>query len=60
MCREQRERIFEAFFTTKSKGTGLGMAIVQRIMNAHGGQICVTDKDGPGAELVLTLPRAKS
>ena len=54
---EQRERIFEPFFTTKTKGTGLGMAIAKRIMQSHGGQIEVTDHPGPGAEIVLTLPR---
>jgi PAS domain S-box-containing protein len=54
---EQRERIFEPFFTTKTKGTGLGMAIAKRIMQSHGGQIEVTDRPGPGAEIVLTLPR---
>lgn len=59
MSREQRERIFEAFFTTKAKGTGLGMAIVQRIVQAHGGRIRVADADGPGAEIILTLPRSK-
>jgi PAS domain S-box-containing protein len=52
---EQRRRIFEPFYTTKTKGTGLGMAIAQRIVEAHGGRIGVGD--GPGAEILLTLPR---
>lgn len=52
----QRERVFEAFFTTKSRGTGLGMAIVKRIVEAHGGQIIV-GQSTPGAEFILTLPR---
>lgn len=56
MSREQRERIFEAFFTTKTKGTGLGMAIVKRIVLAHGGQIRVADQDGPGAQIIVLLP----
>ena len=34
---EQRQKIFEPFYTTKTKGTGLGMAIVKRIMDAHDG-----------------------
>lgn len=56
MSREQRERCFEAFFTTKTKGTGLGMAIVKRIVLAHGGRICVADQDGPGAQIIVLLP----
>jgi two-component system sensor kinase FixL len=54
---EQKQRIFEPFFTTKTKGTGLGMAIAKRIVEAHGGQIVVGSFPGPGAEIVLTLPR---
>lgn len=54
---EQRRKIFDPFYTTKTKGTGLGMPIVRRIIEAHGGRITVSDDDGPGAEIVLTLPR---
>jgi PAS domain S-box-containing protein len=54
---EQRHRIFEPFFTTKTKGTGLGMAIVKRIIEAHGGTIEVGSPAGPGAEIIITLPR---
>jgi signal transduction histidine kinase len=54
---EQRQRIFEPFYTTKTKGTGLGMAIAKRIIEAHGGQIAVGPGSGRGAEIVLTLPR---
>jgi PAS domain S-box-containing protein len=53
---EQRQRIFEPFFTTKPTGTGLGMAIVQRIVEAHGGTITIGEGAGPGAEIILTLP----
>jgi PAS domain S-box-containing protein len=56
---EQRQRIFEAFYTTKARGTGLGMAIARRIVEAHGGNIAVGDIPGCGAEIVLTLPRAQ-
>lgn len=56
---EQNEKIFEPFFTTKSSGTGLGMPIVQRIIEAHGGTICVGDSN-LGAEFVITLPRKES
>ena len=51
-----RERVFQPFFTTKTKGTGLGMAIAQRIIEAHGGTIRVGEAETDGAEFVLTLP----
>ncbi len=54
---EQRQRIFEPFYTTKAKGTGLGMAIARRIVEAHGGLIAVGESSGPGAEIILFLPR---
>lgn len=54
---EQRERIFEPFYTTKTKGTGLGMAIARRIIQSHGGTIDVGNHSAPGAEIVITLPR---
>src|SRR5262249_33315215 len=54
---EQRQRIFEPFYTTKTKGTGLGMAIVHRIMEAHGGQIVLGEDRTGGATFVLRLPR---
>jgi two-component system, NtrC family, sensor kinase len=53
---EQRRRIFEPFYTTKPTGTGLGMAITQRLVEAHGGTICVGDDSSSGAEIVVTLP----
>jgi two-component system, LuxR family, sensor kinase FixL len=52
---EQRARIFEPFYTTKAKGTGLGMAIAQRIVEAHGGTLTVGPQHS-GAEFILTLP----
>jgi signal transduction histidine kinase len=52
---EQRENVFQPFFTTKSKGTGLGMAIVKRIIDAHGGEIRVGDSE-QGAEFRMVLP----
>lgn len=52
---ETRERIFDEFYTTKTRGTGLGMAISRRIVEAHQGGIELGD--GPGTEIILTLPR---
>jgi PAS domain S-box-containing protein len=55
---EQRQRIFEPFYTTKTKGTGLGMAIARRIVEAHGGRIAVGPSGSVrGAEILITLPR---
>ena len=57
LTEEQEERIFDAFFTTKTKGTGLGMSIAKRLVEAHGGQINVGHAAVAGAEFVITLPR---
>ncbi|MHC5540811.1 sensor histidine kinase, partial [Singulisphaera rosea] len=54
---QDRGRIFEPFYTTKTKGTGLGMAIARRIVEAHGGRISVGEGQGPGAKIIITLPR---
>jgi two-component system, LuxR family, sensor kinase FixL len=54
---EQRQKLFAPFYSTKPKGTGLGMAIAKRIVEAHHGEIGVAVPDGPGAEIVVTLPR---
>jgi signal transduction histidine kinase len=57
---EQKARIFEPFYTTKTKGTGLGMPIAKRIVEAHGGTIEVGDGPDPGAEIIVALPRESS
>jgi signal transduction histidine kinase len=51
-----RQRIFDPFITTKTKGTGLGMAIAKRIVEAHSGQIAVGTGSDRGAEILVTLP----
>lgn len=60
LTEEQRKRVFEAFFTTKTKGTGLGMAIAKRIMESHGGTMRVGLGHHGGAEFELIFPRRAS
>jgi two-component system, NtrC family, sensor histidine kinase HydH len=52
---EVRLRVFEALFTTKAKGSGLGLALCRRIAEAHGGSIVVEPTDA-GASFLLTIP----
>jgi two-component system sensor histidine kinase HydH len=51
-----RERIFEPFFTNKTRGTGLGLAIARRIVVMHGGTIQVGDAPGGGALFRIEVP----
>jgi two-component system, sporulation sensor kinase E len=53
---EQINRIFEPFYTTKKKGTGLGLMIVQRIVRAHGGRIDLESHIGRGTTFRIWLP----
>jgi signal transduction histidine kinase len=53
---EKIDKIFNAFFTTKSQGTGLGLAITRSIVESHGGRIWATANSGRGATFSFTLP----
>jgi len=50
--------VFEPYFTTKVKGTGLGMAIALRIISEHGGSLSADNRPGGGARVLVTLPPA--
>jgi PAS domain S-box-containing protein len=53
------DRLFEAFYTTKAHGIGMGLAISRSIVEAHGGRLWIAPADGPGATFEFILP-AKS
>lgn len=53
---ENMARLFTPFFTTKSRGTGLGLCNVRRVIEAHGGSVEVTSRVGVGTEFTLFLP----
>ena len=52
-------KLFRPFFTTKSNGTGLGLAVVQKIIVQHGGQVGVRNCPKAGAEFTVTLPLSR-
>jgi len=53
------KEIFRPFFTTKSKGLGLGLAICKKLIEAHGGSIFVRSKVGEGSRFEIRLPFRK-
>jgi len=54
----EMERLFEAFYTTKPNGMGMGLAISRSIIEAHGGRLWAEPNPGPGAAFLFTLPAA--
>ena len=60
LTREECERLFTPYYTTKLHGTGLGLAIVQSVVADHGGTIAVESHTGSGATFIITLPKASA
>jgi signal transduction histidine kinase len=56
LTREECERLFTPYYTTKQHGTGLGLAIVQSVVSDHGGTIAVESEPGSGTTFRIELP----
>ena len=56
----ERERIFEPLYSSKAKGTGLGLTLCRQLLELHGGSIELEPSTGRGAAFRLRLPRAQS
>jgi signal transduction histidine kinase len=53
---ESLDRVFEAFYTTKAKGLGMGLSISRSIVEAHGGRLWVSVNNGPGLTFQFVVP----
>ena len=55
---ENLARITDPYFTTKPEGSGLGLAMVQKIIEEHGGRMAIVSQEGRGTTVTITLPRS--
>jgi signal transduction histidine kinase len=51
------DKIFDLYVTTKSEGSGIGLSVVYRIVQLHGGEITVESRKGEGARFLVRLPQ---
>jgi signal transduction histidine kinase len=56
---QSRDRIFDAFYTTKPAGMGMGLSISRSIVQNHGGRLWAVANDGPGTTFQFTVPKYK-
>jgi len=56
LSKDQQQRIFEPFYTNKTNGTGLGLAVVSNVINAHGGEVNCVSTLGVGTAMDVRLP----
>ena len=59
MSKKTINNIFDPYYTTKEMGTGLGLTIVYRIIQEHGGEIIISSEEGKGTEFRIELPVGK-
>jgi signal transduction histidine kinase len=58
IAESELEQVFESFYSTKSTGLGVGLAICRRLIEAHGGKLWASRREGGGAVFSFTLPTA--
>lgn len=58
--KEHLDKVYNPFFTTKAKGTGLGLAVCFQVMRLHGGKIHIESEKGIGTTVALILPKAQA
>ncbi|HEX4956031.1 MAG TPA: ATP-binding protein [Thermoanaerobaculia bacterium] len=56
IAEEEQRRIFDAFYSTRKGGTGLGLAVVERIAQAHGAELSLDSRPGEGTKVTVSLP----